>query len=73
MTLFGTSDPTVPELLDIRNFYPEGCDFYWRGEGTLPEISLMMFREYECAADVCKGCRARNCKVRLAPNPKLEE
>jgi hypothetical protein len=74
MTLFGTVDPTLQELLDIRNFYPEGCDFFWSGQqGQLPEISLILFREHQNVADVCKGCRARECEVRLAPNPNLNQ
>lgn len=73
MTLFGTQSPTVQELLDIRHFYPEECDFYWGGSGKLPEISLMMFRDYDNIQDVCKGCTRQDCPVRQVPNPNLEE
>lgn len=73
MSLFGTAQPTMQELLDIRHFYPEGCDFFWSGSGRLPEISLMLFRQYKSASDACKGCTSRDCKVRLAPNPNLQE
>jgi len=73
MTLFNTSQPTMQELLNICDFYPEGCYFFWNGSDQLPESSLMLFRHYGSALDVCKGCRVRDCKVRLAPNPNLQK
>ena len=75
MSLFGTSKPTMQELLDIRHFYPEGCDFHWSGSsgsGQVPEISLMMFRDYNSIQEVCMGCTRTECSVRQAQNPNLK-
>lgn len=44
-TLFKTPAPTVQELLDLRDFYPDKCDFYWDRKGELPEISLILYRD----------------------------
>ena len=67
-SLFGTKTPTMPELVEMRNFFLVGCDFYWEGSGRVPEISLMLFREYQSnPKQVCYGCTNRDCKVRQIP------
>ena len=66
-TVFGTSPPILKEALDIRNFYPEGCDFYWNPRTEkMPEVSLILFRQFRTLAAVCKDCTKPNCSVRSA-------
>ena len=71
--MFGTSKPTLQELLDIRHFFVNGCDFHWSGSGKLPEISLMLFRAYRNQDEACVGCTRHGCPVREAKNPNLDE
>jgi len=69
MSLLGLKPPTMQELLKIRDFFLEGCDFYWRPDGSekLPEMSLLLFRQYDRISKVCKECSRRDCPVRMAP------
>lgn len=64
-SLFGTSQPTIDELVDLRDFFPNSCDFYWGGSGYVPEVSIILFREYRSnPPEVCSGCTNPDCKVR---------
>ena len=63
---------TQEELLNIRNFYPEGCFFHWDSSTEkLSEPALILFRRFNSLEKVCSGCNVRDCKVRCAPNPKF--
>lgn len=64
----------IKELVEMRDFFPTECDFYWSGADPKPPMgSLMLFREYreKGMPKVCEGCTSRVCTVRLAPNPNL--
>ena len=63
--------PTIQDLLDLRNFFPEQCFFHWNGMGTVPIGSLVVFNESESVEEACGGCNVRDCPVRMRPNPNL--
>ncbi len=61
-------------LWEMRDFFPEGCQFYWNveREKAPSETSVMVFKgQQHDRPNLCVGCNVRNCEVREKPNPQL--
>lgn len=52
------------QALDLKNFFPVGCDYHWDGMGAVPVPSHMLKTVHASITDVCASCPKRECSVR---------
>ena len=65
----GIIDPfavSKTKAAELKSFFPIGCDYYWDGQGLVPDESLILMELSNSINEVCQKCTYLECQVRQA-------